>query len=840
MAEPPAATVRLVNGVRFSGGGGQVPSLDLTDPMAVLALKLVAGGTDEIRKRAARRDERVRQLVKTAGGSSTSEAITLAALTDRLAANAKKQSEANKQLAAQRQTLSNVKSQVAAAEQTFEEMEASRRQFSAVLWWLGIGWLIWTLTGKAAAHAAAAAAYLSAKEAEEQATAAEQNTRQKLEGLVAEATLIAKIQALDAEPLPLLNSFGWSHVPFHVERLEPAFPGSVVFAHVWNPNFEHRLPDIPNGLERADELRERVDTLVSTPILLSPTVDSAPGLRGLTGEEMLLARQIDSLSALVGDAADREVHASMLPADAAVASQLNHWQTDVDLPADRIPFSHDRDFDVAATLVGLAKQVKTEIESPEKNLARRLEGLAETLRTRAQDYSDLRSNSIEAMLGRTLEEWRRWSMLPLLRRYCPSYHRVPKYRYHRLGLVASQEERRVNQHPASLILSNDHRRTVDRLPDPAPIHRKLRILDEAAVGGASEVELESLRAEIVAVVRAQVEGTDIVPLSAAAILRYNLTYGWHCGLCAHECREGGKGTPEEHIGCPQGGRFSDEEAGMAEQFVQYEDLLIPMLSALWNEKTTHDELNRIVREKEAELRRNVLEEEEALRKEALYFKEAARDRVVKIEDVHGQADEVFSRYEQELESALQLNTIDPVRRRDLMNELAGYRQSLSEISKVKARVGELEEQLTDDANQVEARRQVTLEEKVRRTSDAPLFAEVSGPAHQLLFVPRKAVGPSQGSAQDATEQLLKCRRSGSQQSSFVKVSQFRAWLKGLEDAGETSHYEVLDETSKAWVPVTVHPLFRAAGLSAAQRSPVDFADAPPVPGDELPPPLPSE
>lgn len=837
--------VHLLNGIRLAGGVSA--GIDLTDPMAVLAVMLVSGGTDEIRRRGAKRDELVRQLP--ARDAKSDADVSVEALAGRLASVRKQIGEGRKDLEKRQRQTADSKARLTEAQGTFDDLAATRQRLSAVLWWLGIGWLIWTFTGKSRAYLTATDNLAAARQHVQEAEAAEQSRRRQNQTLEAEATLISQIQTLDTEPLPLLTSFGWSHLPLRIEKLEPEIPGSLIFTHLWNSNCEHRVSDIPDGLARADELRQRVDSLAATPILLSPTADASPELRGLLGEEMLLARQIDTLADLIGGAEESEVRVALLPADASATAQLKAWRTDSQLPAGGLPYSHRRDFSAADTLLALARQAKNEIDSPESSIAERLEGLAETLRTRAQDYSDCRNTSVDTLLGRTLDEWRRWSMLPLLRRYCPSYHKSSAYRYHRLGLVLNPKQAALDPppHPAGLIFElepEERDKVVKGLPDSSPVARKLRILDEtekdADKDGPPAPEIAAIRREIVAMVRRQVEDGDIVALSPAAVLRFNTTSGrWHCGLCTHECRIGGKGTREERVGCPEQGLFTDEEAAMAEQYVQYEDLLVPMLSALWNEKSTWDEKNRIVREKEAELRRNMLEEEEALRKEALYFKEAARDRIVRVEDVHGEAQEVFARYQEQVESAARLDAIEPMRRRELLDELAASREKLSAVGTLKARVGEKEEDLTARVGQVASERTVVLDERVRRASDAPQFLEKGSPPRNLLFVPQ-ARALDAGASAGSGETWLRLRRAGSKSPQLVSPDHFQTWLENLAHPGDAVQFEIFDESSKQWVPLSAHPVLRNL-LPTGAATPPAFEQPLPVDDDEdVPPAVPKD
>ena len=72
MSHAPEST--LINGVRFSGEAAPHLSLDLSDPLAVLALKLVADGTGAVRQRAAARTKLL-QRVDTLAGKGASAAL---------------------------------------------------------------------------------------------------------------------------------------------------------------------------------------------------------------------------------------------------------------------------------------------------------------------------------------------------------------------------------------------------------------------------------------------------------------------------------------------------------------------------------------------------------------------------------------------------------------------------------------------------------------------------------------------------------------------------------------------------------------------------------------------
>ena len=127
--------------------------------------------------------------------------------------------------------------------------------------------------------------------------------------------------------------------------------------------------------------------------------------------------------------------------------------------------------------------------NPETSLVRRLETAAENLTERAADFAKWRNSSIDEMLGGMLQEWSEWTMLPLLRRYCPSYHKVPDYLYRRLGFT-----------PDTVFENRDKLPEAERVAAEEALERALAGVEEggrlAAAGDGIELAAEELRSAI--------------------------------------------------------------------------------------------------------------------------------------------------------------------------------------------------------------------------------------------------------------------------------------------------------------------------------------------------------
>lgn len=818
---------RLVNGVGLSGPKAGQLQLDANDPMAVLALKLVADGTGSVRQRAAARGALLKRLESLL--ESPSEIAPFQrpeAVVGRLQELAKAVQSADRDLAAGNQRLKAQQSELEQSQRAAEALTASRAAHSSLLWWFGIGWLVWKFTGKQAALDAAVAQVREQELALARLTA----ERDKLAALVQrcreQTRILEEVATIDGQPVELMRRFGWSHVPFVVT---PGVTESerLIFTNIWVRNFAHDLPDIENGIERVDALRRQILPTSGLPILLSPDTDQSAEMSDLIGEELQLARNIGTFASLAASASRQHVEASLLPADAAIDQQMGAWVTDVPIGTSAAFCVSPPDPQKVDDLVSMVARVNREIADPEQDLAERLKGVAVSLRDRTQDFADKRSESIEGMMGSILSEWSGWSMLPLRRRYCPSFHFAPNFRYHRLGFTLddafdadSGEFRHVDK--------------LDRLPNRSPIDHKLKVYEERRQdNGGSAKNLEAEQAEILHLIRLQVDGAKIVGLSASARLHYSRDKGcWECGLCEHEPRIAGP------LGCPKSGRFSEEEARMAEQYVQYEDLLIPMLSALWNEKSTHDEVHRILRDKEAELRRNVLEEQQALRSEGQFFKEAARDRIVKLEDVAGNVHELVAKFGEEVRSANAMGAVDGSRRFELEQEVQGYQHKLSEMAGIAAKVKNHEDNLVREVDQTLERREVQLEERVRRSSDAPRFVYVPPDyRHSLITTERRLIQGVVSPAPIGDDHLL-LRQPGDRNFVRKPIGELFEWLDTAGNLGAAATYEASD-ASGGWIPLLDHPRVRTGLPTLPTQSEWQSAQAVQGPPTTSPNPLPT-
>lgn len=824
---PGSQLAKLVNGIELTGSASGKLKMDLTDPVAVLALKLVADGSGAVRQRAAKRAGLLQQLQSLVAPGADLTALqrpdaipkALADLANRSAEAGNKATELRTASAAATRELADLTAQVTA-------LSATRASYAAVLWWFGIGWLLWKFSGKqpildrVAAEAEAERGKLA--EAERGIAAIEARIGQYAK----QDAVLRQIGAIDAQPIELLRRFGWSHVPLQIA------PGAtdedrLVFTTLWAKNFSHEFPHIKDGIRQVEALRTAVLSSGKLPVLLSPTTDEHADLRGLMGEELVLAKNIDTFAALSASATNTTVEATMLPADAAIDSHLGRWATAQELPANTPVCLAVPDRQRIEGLTSLLRQVSLEEQDPEANLAKRLEAVASSLRDRTEDFANKRSESIEGLMGNILSEWSSWSMLPLRRRYCPSFHKSPQYRYARLGFVLEQvfDER-------GAFMQGDK---IGRLPDPHLVERQISDYTAAWQKGGQRPEgLESRRADILKLISSQVEGTKIITLSPSARLNYNLVKRqWQCGLCTHEPRIGGPDSPESHIGCPKNGLFTDQEATMAEQYVQFEDLLIPMLTNLWNEKSTHDEVNRIVREKESELRRNVLEEQQSLRDEARIFKEAARDRIVGLEEMKGQAKELIERFRAEIHAALALGALDGPRQHELETQARENEHQVGSIGEIVLNARNLEDGLAADVDATLASRDIVLEERIRRSSDAPQFVHLPPAVGRRTLTAGTAGFLLAAGGTSKRGDALLVRSLGDSSIARRTPEEIGTWLADDSNLAEAQKSEVND--GMGWTPLLQHPKISAllTRTGGAAGSP------PPLPGSaKQAPPLP--
>lgn len=838
-------TARLLNGISLSGHDASRLTLDLADPMAVLALLLASDGAAKIRERTTARRALLQQAEDASGVVGLSSQLdTPEAVSARLRATTKQDLLEDPRLAGQIKACNAARFDLGLKNAPVETLLVERLSFSRALWWLGIGWIVWMISGKAAE-------LRRLKEARDQARATADEADQRLAQLkttvtaqrARECEVLAQVEASDRHPIALIPSFGWSHVPFDVVESTDG-GGHLVFTSMWRPNVVQQLRDIPDGIAKVETLRREVMGPTDLPILLSPDTDDSPDARDLVGEELVLARNIDKFAALVDSALDVRLEATLLPADPAIDAQMNAWNTTASVSgADANWLAQPPARGPVGSVLETMERLEEEDRQPETSLERRLVSVATGLTDHNKRLASKRTEAVDALLSHVVKEWSGWTLLPMKRRYCPSFHRSKLYRYHRLGFTLDQafDEQGRFAHADKLY----------RLPEPKNVERMVRLYEEERLNDRHSAA--GYRQEIIDEIRRQVEGNTIIPLSPAAVLQYNLGRGeWQCGLCVHERRIGAPGSPEHHLGCPEGGRFKTDvpaepcaETSMAEQYVHYGDLLVPMLSSLWHEKTTFDEANRIMREKEKELRDLIRDEQTALREETDVFKSAARDRLVQLEDLHGRAEELRARLSSEVGAAYALGALDAPRQRELLDELREFDSRLAAVTSIKTKVAVHEQELAEDVARTFERRHLVLEEPLRRGSDSPEFVlEVSRPVQASIEIRAGAprLVPSRSSSGGGI--FLRVRQDGKAEH-WWSLHDIVAATDSPDGLGRVARCQGLDSERGTWVPLIEHPALRRLrpNLPTSTQALADSRmsdEPPPPPSDDAafePPPI---
>lgn len=736
-----ARSLTLVTGVEVDSTLENA-GIDRTDPLAVLALHLAAAAATGIQSRVSRSKQLLDALPPALpeaghrGALETPQAVVRRIADLQAVLNAEFDPLGKESERAEKQA----REAVDARQEEVASLESQKAKHSAFLWWLGIGFLRWKFSGHSERLSAANAQAQAGAEALTRAVAFSAMVRPKLNQIHAEMNGLLPVAEILSEPIPLPTMFGWSHVPLEVR---PGVRGDdrLIFSSLLGTGLTLQLTDMPGGPGRASALEEEIATRVpeQAPILLSAETSDDPRYQGLVGEELRLAQAIDQLSAVLGDAVPRNVTVGLVPGDASLDQQLPRWKTTRSTEG---PFFKDNsasDVDSAAAAVASAR---LERDDPASSPFAQLRSISDQLKARQIGYHKQRHDALEGVLANDLREWLSWSDLSTTRRYCPSYHRAPGFLYDKLGFDLRQDDTALFDADGSFKYQDQ----LKWLPDPEPIRLTVRHYSLRHSAHAPAGELERMRQDIRRMIRSQVEDNQVVPLSKAATLKYSpQARRWTCGLCTHTKIHSGE------LGCPSGGHFSDEQARLAELLVPVEDVFVPMRSALFKEKSTQDELNRIFREKEGQLRERLTEEQDALRSEVETLKHDVSARRVKLQDVRGEAVDVLHRFAAEAESGSELGAIDAARKRQLLDDVEAKRRQIEDIGALTTQVQNAEDILTRLFEMTERRRTVRLDTPIRRATDSPDFL----PAAERPGAPPAAYAVSQRTFPDTGSRPMK-------------------------------------------------------------------------------------